>query len=60
MANLAVSGHPAAISILARSAGPVSAPRITRLPGPADIRLISEAWITRTSPLVSEASGMPA
>ena len=35
MANGVLSAQPAAISILPRSAGPVSAPRMTRLPGPA-------------------------
>ena len=59
-ANGVVSAQPAATSILARSAGPVSAPRITSVPGPTCTRLASEAWMTRTSPLASEVSGMPA
>ena len=60
MANGVVSAQPAAISILAMSAGPVSAPRITRLPGPTCTRLTSEAWMILTSPLASDVSGMPA
>ncbi len=60
MANGVLSFQPTATSILARSAGPVSAPRITRLPGPDDSRLTSAAWTIRTSPLPSEVSGIPA
>src|SRR6266700_5266510 len=58
--NGVLSAQPAATSILPRSAGPVSAPRITRVPGPADIRLTSAACTIRTSPLESEVSGIPA
>ena len=55
-----LSGQPAAISILAISAIPVSAPRMTSVPGPADIRLTSAAWMIRTSPVTSWVSGIPA
>ena len=60
MANGVVSAQPAATSIFAMSAGPVSAPRMTRLPGPACTRLTSETWMILTSPLLSEVSGIPA
>ena len=42
-ANGVPSRQPAATSILARSAKPASAPRITRLPGPAESLLTSAA-----------------
>src|SRR5580700_1730785 len=60
IANGAVSGQPAAISILPRSTGPDSAPRITSVPSLAETRLASLAWMTRTSPVASLVSGMPA
>ena len=63
MVNGVRSGQPAAMSILARSAGPASTPRMTRLRGgwvSADRRLTSAAWTMRTSPPDSDVSGMPA
>ena len=63
MVNGVRSGQPAAISILARSAGPASTPRMTRLRDgwvSADRRLTSAACRIRMSPPASEVSGMPA
>ena len=60
MASLVVSGQPAAISILPRSAGTASAPSTTSVAGLYPIWLASEAWMTRSSPFRSLASGMPA
>ncbi len=60
IANGVLSGQPAATSILPMSAGPVSAPRITSVPGPAGARLSSAAWMIRTSARASVVSGMPA
>src|SRR5215472_10531403 len=60
MANGVVSDQPPAISILAMSPIPVSAPSITSVPGAADILLTSEAWMMRTSVAASWVSGMPA
>ena len=58
-ANGVVSGQPAAMSILPRSAGPASAPSTTSVPGVNATRLASAAWMMRTSP-PSAPSGIPA
>jgi hypothetical protein len=60
MANRVESGQPAAISIFPRSAGAASAPRMTSVPGLYASWLASAAWMTRSSPVRSPASGMPA
>ena len=60
MASGVLSAQPAAMSILPRSTGPASAPRMTSVPGPADTPLTSLALMMRTSPLPSEVSGTPA
>ena len=60
MANGVVSGQPAATSILPISAGAASAPSTTRVAGLYATRLTSAAWMTRSSPFGSLASGMPA
>ena len=60
MAKGVASGQPAATSILPSSAGPASAPSTTSVAGLYATRLTSAAWITRSSPFGSVASGMPA
>ena len=60
MASRVASGQPAAISILARSAGAASAPSTTSVAGLYASWLASAAWMMRTSPFRSLASGMPA
>src|ERR1700733_6017181 len=60
MANGALSAPPLATSILPRSTGPVSAPRMTSVPSLTDTRLTSLALMIRTSPVTSLVSGMPA
>ena len=55
-----VSFQPAATSILARSTGPASAPRITRLPGAGPSTWLMSAACTTRRPPASAVSGMPA
>src|SRR5262249_16035599 len=59
IANGVASGQPAAISILPRSAGAVSAPRITRVPPTYPSWLASLACTTRYSPLLSVGNAIP-
>ena len=56
MASGVPSAQPAAMSILPRSTGPASAPRITSVPAKADTPLTSLALMMRTSPLPSARS----
>ena len=56
MANGAFSPQPLAISILPRSTGPVSAPRMTSVPSVTDTRLTSPGVMMRTSLLASVVS----
>ena len=63
MAIGVASAQPPAISIFAISAGPASAPRMTRLPAARNSavpRPSSDACTTRRSAVVSLVSGRPA